>query len=383
VNKRVLIISPTPTHPPVSGNRARIGVFISCLKDIGCDVHFLHIEREKGNRDDMQNAWGDSYQFTDYQQPKRSLLRKVIRKITGLFDPTFRFQYSIDEWWDRLNNDVLRRLQAKHQFDVVVVEYIFFSKALSCFPSSTLKIIDTHDVFTDRYQHFLNNNMPPAWYSTTQKEERKALNRADAVIAIQDEERRFFANLTRTPVLTVGHLVALTTPTVSNDSYKIFYVASHNASNIASIKWFIDKPFLSIKKTLPEATLIIAGKICDSLPDTEGVLKLGVVSELSEIYEQADVVINPMLSGTGLKIKNVEALGYAKPLITSSVGATGLEDGAGQAYLLADDAQQFAQSVIEVLTDRKLNEKLSLQAHEYAVNWNNNILASLRNVLNI
>ena len=377
-----MIVSPTPTHPPVSGNRARICAFISCLKALGCNIHFLHLEREKGDRNEMQNAWGDSYQFAAYQQPNRTLIQKFIRKIKILFNSSERFQYSIDEWWDDSNDELLKSLQEKYKFDVVMVEYVFFSKALSCFPSNVLKIIDTHDVFSNRYKKFLKKNMKPVWYSTTQKEESKALDRADVVVAIQDEERKFFKKITQTSVITVGHLVELVRPDSPGGSFKILYVASKNTNNLKSIEWFINEPLVKIRKILPEAELNIAGTICDNLPDVAGVIKLGVVDDLADIYKQANVVINPMFNGTGLKIKNVEALGYSKPLVTSSVGAEGLEDGAGKAYLLANDSEQFVSAVVKVLSDEAVSKELAVQAYNYATSWNSEVMKSLEHILN-
>ena len=382
MKKNVLIVSPVPTHPPISGNRARIYSFVSCLKDMGCDVHFLHIEREKGSREEMQQVWGKSYQFAEYHRPKKNLMKKLVNKIKLLFDNHSRYQHSIDDWWDDSSRNLLLDLQNKYNFDAVIAEYVFFSKALTYFPSTTLKIVDTHDVYTDRYKHFLENNLKPIWFSTTKNEEKKALDRADVVIAIQDKERFFFSEMTKSSVITIGHLVALVPPVETKEPHKILYVASNNTNNIESINWFINEAFVKIKNILPKVELLIAGTICDCLSDMDGLVKLGVVDELGDIYKQADVVINPMKFGTGLKIKNVEALGFSKPLVSSSVAAAGLEDGEAKAYLLADDAQQYVDSITKVLSDEKFYEELSTQAYEYAANWNKNILASFERVLN-
>lgn len=381
MSKRILVISPTPTHPAISGSRARIGMMISKMKAMAHCVHFLHIEREPGDQKQMKNVWGETYHTAAYQRPPKSIIQKIIKKIKVLINSEYRYQSNIDDWWDNSANEVIDSLQREYNFDVVMVEYVFFSKALECFPSSVLKIIDTHDIFSDRHKLYLNKGVKPQWFSTTRKEEKKALDRADLIIAIQDRERNFFTKLTDKPVMTVGHFVQLKPPGNSNLSHKILYVAAKNPINVQSIEWFISEVLTRIRSTVSNSELVIVGNICEIIPDADGVNKLGLVDNLESAYEIAGVVVNPMLYGTGLKIKNVEALGYSKPLVTSPVGADGLEDISGYAFLVAEEPEEFSAHVVKLLTDQELNKTLAQRAYESACNWNKDISAQLDQAL--
>ena len=53
----------------------------------------------------------------------------------------------------------IRALQEEKQFDVVLCEYVFFSKALTCFGSEVLKLIDTHDIVGNRHELFLKTGI--------------------------------------------------------------------------------------------------------------------------------------------------------------------------------------------------------------------------------
>jgi len=77
--------------------------------------------------------------------------------------------------------------------------------------------------------------------------------------------------------------------------------------------------FPIIKMAVPNATLLN-----DS---SEDIVKLGETAELDSAYDKADIVINPIRFDTGLEIKNIEALGYSNPLVTTSTGAEGMEIG--------------------------------------------------------
>jgi hypothetical protein len=70
--------------------------------------------------------------------------------------------------------------------------------------------------------------------------------------------------------------------------------------------------------------MVVAGGICKHIPDTPGLIKLGFVKELHTFYDAIDIALNPMVGGTGLKIKTVEPLSYGKPVLTTPSGAQGL-----------------------------------------------------------
>ena len=91
---------------------------------------------------------------------------------------------------------------------------------------------------------------------------------------------------------------------------------------------------------------------------------MGQVTALEPEYQAANVVINPQVAGTGLKIKCVEALSAGCPLVTNAAGADGLEEGAGRAYLLARDWPDFAEHVVKLLTDAEA--RMTLEAHAQA-----------------
>lgn len=381
MGKRILVISPVPTHPPISGSRVRIGMMISRMKEMGHSVHFLHIEREPGDCDAMRDAWGEGYHSSAYKRPKKNIIRKIETKLKTLVNSESRYQYNIDEWWDDSANEVIRSLQRQYNFEAVIVEYVFFSYALKCFSSDVLKIIDTHDVFSNRHKLYLEKGVRPQWFSTSEKEEKRAIERADLIFSIQDEERDFFMKLTRKPVITIGHFVQLKSPLKNKMSHKILYVASKNPINLQSIEWFISEVFEKVRLIVPDSELIIAGNICETLPDVDGITKLGIVDHLESAYEIADVVVNPMLYGSGLKIKNVEALGFSKPLVTTPAGSDGMVNVSGYAFLVAEDPEEFAKHVIKVLTDGSLNSALAQRAYEFAIKWNEEISSRLDEAL--
>jgi len=376
------MISPTPTHPHTAGNRARISVLMTMLRDMGHDVHFLHVRRERGDDAMMRHAWGEGYISTPYKKPS-SRLQKYKRRLCGYYNTDARYTYGIDEWYDPALDETLRTLDQRLKFDTVIVEYVFFSKALKYFGKDVLKIIDTHDAFTNRHRHYLERGEQPRWFSTTAGEEGRGFDRADVIIAITDKEKDAFSKITKRPVITVGHMVPLHKPDKSADAAgKILFVASNNDINVHGVEHFLDSIFPKVRQSVPGAELVLVGSVCDAILDQDGLIKLGRVEDLKEVYDSALLVINPVLINTGLSIKNIEALGYSKPLVTLRAGIGGFNDSSETAFLVAENTDDFVNKIINVLTNAEISRNLSKNAYEYASQWNRKVSVQLEQVLN-
>jgi succinoglycan biosynthesis protein ExoO len=103
----------------------------------------------------------------------------------------------------------------------------------------------------------------------------------------------------------------------------------------------------------PTAKLLVAGSVGRAV----GVLPrnartLGVVDALAPLYREAGVVIAPLKSGSGLKIKLIEALAAGKAVVGTAVSAQGVEPLVAPAMLIADQPEMFACAVLDLLADR-------------------------------
>jgi glycosyltransferase involved in cell wall biosynthesis len=85
-----------------------------------------------------------------------------------------------------------------------------------------------------------------------------------------------------------------------------------------------------------------------------------------EYYKSIDIAINPVLYGSGLKIKTVEAIAYGIPLVTTSAGAQGLHEESGRSFLLADTPEAFAAAICRLAASSDLRCQLSTQSRSFA-----------------
>lgn len=235
--------------------------------------------------------------------------------------------------------DAFRETVDTFQPDVILVEYLKLGYLLESLSSqqrdSIFCILDTHDVLHVRCHAFKEAGQSH-WLEISREEESSALSKFDALIAIQSDEANLLQDLApQSNVITCGHAprfsVADNTPQrpAENHPLTFGFIASENAANIDGIHSFLRDVWpVSVAKLGDRIRLIIAGTICGAIDDasfdTDQVSLIGHVDMLAEFYNAVDLIVNPVQYGTGLKIKNVEALAFGKPLLTTQHGAVGL-----------------------------------------------------------
>ncbi len=233
-----------------------------------------------------------------------------------------------------------------------------------------MKVIDTVELFFRNPDRFQTEGLR-APVVCTPASEKRALGRADLLVAIQKNDAQALRDLfPGKHVITVPHASHQNIPRRGEPAAgTILYVGSSNAFNVHGLRGFLDHAWPGILKRVPEATLRIVGSVprVDGFDDAR-ILHVGRVTDhqLAREYQTANVVINPQVAGTGLKIKCVEALSAGCPLVTNAAGADGLEEGAGSAFLLARDWDEFARYVVRLLQETDTRRALEAQASIFA-----------------
>jgi glycosyltransferase involved in cell wall biosynthesis len=118
--------------------------------------------------------------------------------------------------------------------------------------------------------------------------------------------------------------------------------------------WFVEEIMPRIERAVPEATLTIVGRnptarvqaLAEGRPR---VTVTGTVKDVRPYLEAASVVVVPLRVGGGTRIKIYEAMGMERAVVSTTIGAEGLDVRDGTHLVLADDAAAFADAVIELL----------------------------------
>ena len=118
--------------------------------------------------------------------------------------------------------------------------------------------------------------------------------------------------------------------------------------------WFLQQVWPGLVAARPSVKLVIIGSDPPprhSLPEVGQIEMIGFVDDVREALARYAVFICPILTGSGVRVKLLEAYAAGMPVVSTTVGAEGLAEGDGETCLLADDPQAFAEKVMQLLED--------------------------------
>lgn len=198
----------------------------------------------------------------------------------------------------------------------------------------------------------------------TRAAEADFLRRGDVILAIREDDAGLFRQmLPGKAVLTVTPSLIPQPPCPAPIPNRCLFVAAENAANREGIEWFLREAWPQVRAARPNAELHLCGTICKALPQNTppGVVCRGFVADLGAAYREAAVVLVPLLRGSGVKIKLMEALAHGKACVSTPIGTEGVP-ALDACVCLARTAAQFAGGVVQLLGDPRAREALEHRA---------------------
>jgi len=148
--------------------------------------------------------------------------------------------------------------------------------------------------------------------------------------------------------------------------------------NVDGVEYFCSEVWPAIKAEVPQARFRIVGRNPDrrvqkwasnSINNDDSIEVTGRVPSVVEHLRQSAVIIVPLRIGGGTRLKIYEAMATAKAVVSTTVGAEGLDVHHGRDIILADDPRSFAQAVIMLLRDPELRRRYEKAAVETAARY--------------
>lgn len=262
-----------------------------------------------------------------------------------------------------------RKLQAAPP-DAVLANYIWAADVLDAACPETLRVLVTHDVQYERTASFKGYGLDSqidTWDAAT---EARLLEKAQVLIAIQEEEAASLRKLAPACEVMTLPLPAIPQQNIAPQvPGRCLFVGSDQLHNVHGLYWFLWEVWPRILEKTPDATLHVCGSICSVFSESSSQLQnvrfVGRVKDVGPEYAEAEVCVVPSLVGSGLKIKLVEALSYGRACVTTRIGLQGLMALENKAVRLANEPATFAASVNELLSDSKARRALELAARTY------------------
>lgn len=241
--------------------------------------------------------------------------------------------------------------------------------------NSIPKVIDFQDAFSKGIERRLETD-PWYWKPILYSElgrlnlyEKKVFERFDHCTIISEQDRDQLPFGQRDEVTIVRNGVELDDFQPSSEPKTVDVLFAGNMGyppNVDAAVFLETEVMPLVRKEIPEAKLMLAGARPDQkVKDLSSELTevTGWVDDIRDCYAKAKVFVAPMMIGTGLQNKLLEAMAMRIPCITSTLANNALQAKPDMEILLAKTADEYASQIIELLTNREKADKIALAGH--------------------
>ena len=252
------------------------------------------------------------------------------------------------------------KLLQEKKYDYIIISYAYWADLIKDNQNvnSSVTIIDTHDLLSAQHQNDKGYDLKVAV-----GDELRRLSLFDQIWAISTEETYFFSQFFKEKVKYIPMMLQEPRSAKASEStkrYDLIYVATDTPHNRHSVKWFLDDVYPKLPKHL---NICIIGKILEHIPaNIPNITRVAFAEDLSDYYYLSKIALCPMLSGTGVKVKVIEAMAHSLPVVCTTKGVDGMADKSNNGCLVSDTAEGFANNIMALLNDDayyNLHQRLS------------------------
>lgn len=377
---KILQIANKAPYPANDGSS--IAIYNMALGFIAnkAELHLLTINTKKHFKPDSEVEPNFKLQ-SNYQ----SVYHNTDTTITGALKNIFTSQsYFISRFYfDEYKQQLIKKLTST-PFDIILVEGLFMLIYLDVIKkySKAKIILRAHNVEHLIWERHLlyEKNPVKKWYINTQnkrlkKFELQNINQINAIAAITEVDKTLFNSLgCKVPVYTciTGVNLKKYNASVNNlpSQNTLFYFASMDwLPNQEAVTWFLEKVWPLVIQKNNTLKFIIAGR---NMPAKfknlllKNVQIIENVKNANDFYNENLIMLVPLLSGSGLRIKIIEGMAFGKAIVSTSIGAEGIACTDNKNIMLRNTPQEFAEAIIELLANPTKIIELQKQARAFA-----------------
>lgn len=374
MSKRILFLTPQLPYPPHQGTALRNFGLIKGLAQRGHSLALLSFVDE-GQPPYTETPLADLCSpVISLPAPTRSMRQRLFDLLVGRVDLARRL-------WSPQMLETLRGLLARERFDAIHFEGIEMAAYLRPVwhdilreAPDTLLIYDAHNAEHALQRRIARQDvrnprrLPQAFYSFIQANRLERFESlvcltADHVFACSHADARLLAALRQPTLVSVvpnaidmsGYERSAWAPVGLPHPALVFTGKMDFRPNVDAALWFANKVLPRIHDQVPEAHFVIVGKKphprLDVLRGRPGVMITGEVPQVQPYLAAADVYVAPLRMGSGTRLKLLEAMAMGCAIVSTHMGAEGLNVRSGEHLLLADLPTGFAREVVSLLHD--------------------------------
>lgn len=383
---RILQLCKKFPYPLKDGESIAVTHLSKALHQLGCEVTLLSMNTTKHYCEvDRLPEDFNHYQAIHYVNIDNRV--QIFDAFLNLFSSQ---SYHITRFQSKEFENTLIEVLKNEVFDIIQLETPVLSGYIPVIRkySKALIVMRSHNVEHEIWGRIAENKryLPVRWYFEKVAEklrrfEMSHLNDYDMVLAITTRDLHKLKDLgLKKPalVIPIGLDVREYIPVINGiqKSPSLSFIGSLDwMPNQEGLKWFLDRVWPVLQSRFPGLSFHIAGR---NTPDwvtkiqMDGVQVHGEVTDSVEFINQHPIMVVPLLSGSGMRVKILEGMALRKSIVTTSIGAEGIECEDGEELLVADTAEAFINRISFLIKNPAAAKSIGSKALEFiSANYDN------------
>jgi glycosyltransferase involved in cell wall biosynthesis len=369
---RILILTNKLPYPPKDGGSIATLNMITGLRDAGNLITCLALNTSKHSYPvgRIPEELAGSIRFLAVPcdssiKPVRMLLNLVLSSKP----------YIAERFRNRAYRDTLARLLEREQFDLIQLEGPYPGHYLDLIRASSDAVISfrAHNVEHLIWKRKAANerSILKRWYLSNmaarlKRYEMDVVAGCDCLVAISaPDEASFRENGSRQPSLVIPAGLSMSSypETPLPAAPTVFFIGALDwLPNQEGLKWFLDHVFEPLLDDIPGIVLHVAGRNApghiEKLLGRDRIIYHGEVDSARNFIQSYRVMVAPLLTGSGIRIKILESMALCRPVVTTTIGIEGIPAENNREVLVADDPGSFKDQLVKLISDHPFAEEV-------------------------
>ena len=352
--KRILIISHKSPYAPLDGGVLAIRNFFEALcKHPNFEVFMFCIETKKHKH----NSSGQQYA----KYCESHYIDTDLRPVDAITHLLTNKSYNLSRFYDKQLSDKIKNHLAVNTYDYILFESLFstvyFEELKSVFKGKFL--YRSHNIEHEIWRNLAQREHNPLkkWYlkkltSTLKYYETEFHNKVDAIFSISKEDLTYYKSKTEVPSFLLFFIRSQKERKETINSKAFFHLASMDwQPNLEAVEWFVEHVWKDVYSKDNSLILYLAGK-CMPKPYFEmedyGIKAYDYIEEGDAFMQEHGTLIVPLFTGSGIRIKVVDALSINVPVISTQLGVSGIGLEKDTHYLEANSVEDFKNTILRI-----------------------------------
>ncbi len=362
-------------YPPKDGGSIATFSLARSLAELGNEVTILAMNTSK-HFTDIKNIPGELQEMIRFEAVPVDTSITLGGALKNLFFS--KMPYNAERFISPAFDQKLRQLLKENDFDIIQLEGLYLVPYIDTIRkySQALLVMRAHNIEHEIWERSVKRQKGPRKIyirhlsSRIRKIELEFLNAYDAVLPITERDGKMMKHLgCRLPmkIVPTGINSGELQPDHSKlDFPSVFHIGALDwLPNQEGILWFLDNVWPKILDKKPQIKFYLAGRNAPGFFREMKYPNMEFIGEVDDAYKfmrAKAIMIVPVLSGSGMRIKIIEGMALGKSIVTTSVGTEGIATSHGENILIADTAEEYAGEILKLLDNYELFREIGEKA---------------------